>query len=444
MPRIFPGIAVQIPAVLLPGRQIDPAKWAVIACDQFTSQPDYWQSVQERVGDSASTLNLVLPEVYLHTDGKPEAIGRIHRSMQQYLEQDLFQPVEGMIYVERTFHGSIRRGLILALDLEQYHFDGVAPSLIRATEGTIPERLSLRIELRQGSALELPHTLVLIDDPGRTVIEPVTRVRSHLERLYDFELMMDSGRLSGWLVDDPEVEAGIIRALLKLAQPEAFTRKYGVNPGGGVMLYAVGDGNHSLAAAKVLWEELKRQPGMSMDHPARYALVEVQNLHEEALCFEPIHRVLYGLKGDLSQALSAYFGERVSLTPCQSEDALVEMVEQVDRMANAQTFGIVTTQAIQVAQIASPECDLPVSSVQAFLNSLVKLGQVERIDYVHGADVAYQVGMQPGNAGFYLPLVAKEHLFRTIIRDGALPLKTFSIGEARQKRFYMESRKITL
>jgi len=444
MPRIYPGIAVQIPEVLLPVTQIDPARWAVIACDQFTSQPDYWQAVCHRVGDSPSALHMILPEAYLHTSVKSEEIGRIHRSMQQYLNQDLLQPVEGMIYVERAYGGQIRRGLIMALDLEQYHFEHTASSLIRATEGTIQERLDLRIEVRQGSVLELPHILVLIDDPECSVIEPVAQATPRLEPLYDFELMMESGHLTGWLVDDSDVEAGVIRALQDLARPDYFTRRYGINRDASVLLYAVGDGNHSLAAAKVLWEELKQQPGIRMDHPARYALVEVQNLHEEALCFEPIHRVLYGLHGDLSQAVYDFLGEQVSFTPCQEANPLLEMVEQVDRPDNGQAFGIVTSQGVQVAQIANPGFNLVVSTVQAFLDELMQTGKVERIDYVHGAEVAYHLGKQNGNASLYLPPIPKENLFRTIIRNGSLPLKTFSIGEARQKRFYMESRKIVL
>ncbi|HEY3312976.1 MAG TPA: DUF1015 domain-containing protein [Anaerolineales bacterium] len=433
----FSDIGVQVPQIFLPRAGTDLSKWAVIACDQFTSQPEYWQNVEQIVGDSPSTLRLTLPEVYLEGPDEAQRIQAIQAGMRAMLDQQVLEPHEGLIYVERTVGGRTRKGLMLALDLEHYDFNKGSTSLIRATEGTIIERLPPRMKIREGAALEFPHILVLIDDAGWSVIEPLEAAKASLEKLYDFELMLGSGHLRGYQVS-ARLEVGVINALRTLAQPEVFAGKYGVKDQP-VLLFAMGDGNHSLATAKAIWEKIK--PVVGMDHPARYALVEIENVHDDALEFEPIHRVLFGLKQDILAAARAHFGKDLSYTAVESAE---EMVKQVDSARGSrQTIGFIGGgQAFGVLEIDNPSTNLPVGTFQAFLDPFLKAGGAEKIDYVHGADVTAQLGGQPGNAGFYLPGMHKSDLFKTVILDGALPRKTFSMGEAHEKRFYMEGRKI--
>jgi len=437
--KTFDKIGIQIPQVWLPRPGTNLHKWAVIACDQFTSQPEYWQSVEEIVGTAPSTLHLVFPEVYLEAPGADTRIQHIQSSMQQYLRKELLLPHEGMVYVERRVGDKLRRGLVLALDLECYDFNKGSQSLIRATEGTIIERLPPRIRIRQGAALELPHILVLIDDPDRTVIEPLGAAKDRLVPRYDFELMLDSGHLAGYGVTDPDLEAQVIRALEALADPAQFSQKYGVGSEQSVLLFAMGDGNHSLATAKAIWEQIKSQVGL--DHPARYALVEIENVHDEGLAFEPIHRVLFGLQRDVLAELQAHFGADYSYAPVAGK---LEMTFKVDAAAGQvpQQIGVVTPGGYGVISIASPTANLPVGTLQTFLDGFLKKGGAEKIDYLHGSDVLCQLGVQPGNVGFYVPGMEKGDLFKTVILDGALPRKTFSMGEAHEKRFYMECRKI--
>lgn len=443
MPKSYPGIGLQVPEVLLPSSQIDPQKWAVIACDQFTSQPEYWEKVEAQVGNMPSTLSLILPEVYLDTPGCQERISRIHANMKTYLDQEIVQPFEGFIYVERTIGDSVRPGLIAALDLDQYDFRPGSQSMIRSTEGTILERIPARIQVRRGAVVEVPHTLVLIDDPFQTVIGPLSRAKNRMKHLYDFDLMMGSGHLSGWLVDQPDLELGVVQSLQALARPERFAGQDGGETRPDLMLYAVGDGNHSCAAAKVLWDELKTQPGISPQHPARYALVEIENLRDEALCFEPIHRVVFDLRVEPMSALHIFFGAGVGIRRLQGLNAIDEMVRAVDQgVDQGQVFGMLNAEDVNLVTIPDPKANLAVGSLQAFLDLLVSEKKADRIDYVHGAEVVFELGAQPGNLGFYLPPIDKADLFKTVILDGALPRKTFSMGAARDKRFYMESRKL--
>jgi hypothetical protein len=437
--KTFDKIGVHIPQVWLPRPGTDLHKWAVIACDQFTSQPGYWQSVEEIVGEAPSTLRLVFPEVYLEGADAEARIQHIQSSMQQYLAEGLLLPREGMVYVERRVGGKLRRGLVLALDLECYDYNKGSQSLIRATEGTIIERLPPRIRIRQGAELEVPHILVLIDDPDRTVIEPLGAAKDRLTKLYDFELMLDSGHLEGYGVEDPDLEAQVVRNLEALAAPAQFAQKYGVGSEQSVLLFAMGDGNHSLATAKAIWEQIKPQVGM--EHPARYALVEIENVHDEGLTFEPIHRVLFGLQRDVLADMQAHFGADYSYMPVAGK---LEMTFKVDAAAGQvpQQIGVVTPEGFGVISLAEPTANLPVGTLQTFLDGFLKQGGAEKIDYVHGSDVVCQLGALPGNVGYYVPGMEKGELFKTVILDGALPRKTFSMGEAHEKRFYMECRKI--
>ena len=435
----YDHIGVQIPQVWLPRPGVDLHKWAVIACDQFTSQPEYWRSVEQIAGEAPSTLRLIFPEVYLEGPDADTRIQHIESSMHQYLSEGLLVPHDGMVYVERRVSGKLRRGLVLALDLEAYDYNKGSQSLIRSTEGTIIERLPPRIRIRQGAALESPHILVLIDDPQRTVIEPLGAAKARLAPLYDFELMLDSGHLEGYAVQDPTLETQVIRGLEALADPAAFAQKYGVGPEQAVLLFAMGDGNHSLATAKALWNRIKPQVGM--DHPARYALVEIENVHDEGLEFEPIHRVLFGLQRDILAEMQAHFGDGYSYLPVAGK---LEMIFKVDAAAGQvpQQIGVISEQGFGVIGLANPTANLPVGTLQTFLDGFLKQGGAEKIDYVHGSDVVCQLGAQPGNIGFYVPGMEKGDLFKTVILDGALPRKTFSMGKAHEKRFYMECRRI--
>jgi hypothetical protein len=443
-PRTFPDIGVQIPTIYLPRIGIDLTKWAVVACDQFTSQPEYWAEVEQLVGEAPSTLNMILPEIYLSKPGEGERIQRIQMKMREYLDNGLLEPTTGLMYIERSVSGKSRKGLLLCLDLEHYDYQTGSQSLIRATEGTIVDRLPPRMKIRQNAPLEFPHILVLIDDPLRTVIEPLAQVKDQLTKRYDFDLMLESGHLTGYLVDPPGLEDQVIHALQKLANPQDFARKYGKSPDKGVLLFAMGDGNHSLATAKAIWEKMKAQIGK--DHPARYALVEIENVHDEGLEFEPIHRVVFGLKDSIMDVLDRYFGQNFSFSICKDCDEMERMVDGSKKHFSAnrtgQAFGLVTPDEFGVVQLSATSANLVVGSLQPALDDLLQSGQAREIDYVHGTEVLCRLATEPGNAGFYLPKMPKSDLFKTVILDGALPRKTFSMGEAREKRFYMEGRRI--
>lgn len=438
--KSFDDIGIMIPEVHLPRPGTDLKKWAVVACDQFTSEPEYWREVEKFVGKAPSTLNLAFPEIHLEEPGKDERIASIQTTMRRYLDEGILTPKSGLIYLERTVAGRTRRGLILCLDLEHYDYSKSSTSLIRATEGTIVDRLPPRMKVREGAALELPHILVLIDDPQGTVIEPLSAQKFGFEKLYDFDLMLDSGHLTGYAVGEA-FEKQVVLALRELSKPVTFAKKYNINQDKPVLLFAMGDGNHSLATAKAVWEKMKPQVGMQ--HPARYALVEIENVHDKGLEFEPIHRVLFGLKKDLLDALKSNFGGNFTYLPLPTAD---EMVRRVDSaQSEKQVIGLVKGGAGEnfgVIEIVHAASNLPVGTIQAFIDPFMKEGGAAKIDYVHGGDVLVKLGSQPDNAAFYLPGMEKSDLFKTVILDGALPRKTFSMGEAREKRFYMEARKI--
>jgi hypothetical protein len=436
--KLYPNIGIQIPDILLPKSGINPTQWAVIACDQYTSQPEYWQDVAEIVGDAPSTLHLVLPEVFLGETDVSQRIQNIQQTMHVYLERNIFESQSSIIYVERFVSGKKRKGIILALDLEHYDFSKGSSSLIRATEGTIIERLPPRIKIREGAALEFPHILVLIDDPELTVIEPVSAAKEKLTKRYDFELMLNSGHLAGYAVDIPEIEQQVLDSLHKLASPGVFCSKYNVSADVPVLLFAMGDGNHSLATAKAIWEKMKTTVGM--DHPARFALVEIENVHDEGLIFEPIHRVMFNLKADILTELKQTWGDKIKIQPVNSLEEMQLLVN--NRSDIVQRVGAVSPEGPYVFEFLEPETNLAVGTLQTFLDKFLVSGYAEKIDYVHGFDILSQLGKQPGNFGLYLPTIAKSDLFKTVILDGALPRKTFSMGEAHEKRFYMEGRKL--
>src|SRR6266511_2566125 len=356
--KVIPELGIQIPQVYLPKKGTDLTKWAVIACDQFTSQPEYWNDVEKIVGDAPSTLNLTFPEVYLEKPGGEERIQNIQSSMRKYMDEGILQPHDGLVYVERTVAGKTRKGIVLCLDLEAYDYNKGSSSLIRATEGTIVDRLPPRMKIREGATVELPHILVLMDDPNRTVIEPVGATKSKLEKLYDFDLMLESGHLAGYAVNE-ELENKVVDALRGLAHPETFAAKYGIDKDKPVLLFAMGDGNHSLATAKAIWKKMKPQAGM--DHPSRYALVEIENVHDGGLAFEPIHRVLFGLKKDLFAELEKTFGANLTYKPVASAEEMVKAVDSAN--GEKQVIGLVGGgKEFGIIEISNPSSNLPVGT----------------------------------------------------------------------------------
>ena len=405
--------------ILLP-KDADMEKWAVIACDQFTSDQAYWDRVRAKAGDAPSTIHLILPEAELGSEGEAARIREINETMRAYMEQGVFTTYpNSYVYVERTLeNGSIRKGLIGKIDLDAYDYNPGSVSSVRATEKTVPERIPPRQRVRRDALIELPHVLMLCDDHEKKLIEPVAAKKDKMHKLYDFELMEEGGRIRGWLVADEDARA-FDAALTEYCAHVG--EKYEGLPGV-PMVFAVGDGNHSLATAKSCYEELKAaHPYEDLsDHPARYALVELENIHDEAQVFEPIHRVIVNTEPDKLLAALKEF--------CAPEGYPV-------RWFSGEKEGIVT--------LDPARSELAVGVLQAFLDKYLKEDrQPGEIDYIHDDDALIALARQEKAIGFLLPAMEKSSLFRGVIRDGALPRKTFSMGHSREKRYYLEGRKI--
>lgn len=381
--------------ILLP-KAADMEKWSVIACDQFTSQKDYWIKAHETVGDAPSALKLIMPEAELPAEEC--RIDAINAEMKAYLENGIFEEKKNsFIYVERTLNnGKIRKGLVGMIDLEEYDYNAGSVSAIRATEKTVIERIPPRVNIRRGASLELPHVLLLCDDEERMMIEPLGVSRRGLPLVYDFELMQGGGHISGWLV------TGLPLRALK-SRIEDYEKKAAAKG----LIYAVGDGNHSLAAAKACYMENKRPE-------ARYALVELENIHDEAQEFEPIHRIVTGT----------------------DTEKLIEAFKKLD-----------DEHGTEVRWYAGEKCGtvrvagLPVGTVQGFLDAYLAENPGET-DYIHGDDVTIELSKQENAVGFVLPPVEKAAFFDSIAENGTLPRKTFSMGSANEKRYYLEAKKI--
>jgi hypothetical protein len=436
--RNYLQIGLQAPDVLLPRENADFTRWAVVACDQYTSQPEYWAKVEEFIGDTPSTYHLILPEAYLGTEKEAAHQAQIKPSMHAYLEKDILSPVEGFIFTERTIGDHKRLGLIAALDLDQYSFRKGSKSLTRSSEGTIIERLPPRIKIRKDALLEIPHILVLIDDPQRTVIEPLASLKNDMTRLYDFDLMQKGGHLNGYLVSDLKVEQQIVAALQALLDPNQFQQKYNLTASEAPFLFAVGDGNHSLATAKSVWDEVKAN--RPENDPARFALVELVNVHDTALVFEPIHRLLVNPHVNLFSALKEYFAGAIKVEDEPDFEAMKKAV--LESKGHTQKFGLIMPAGFWLITLEKPEQALTVGSVQVFLDDLTARKELKELDYVHGDDTILKLGRQANQAGIFLPAMQKSQLFEAVIKDGELPRKTFSMGEANEKRFYLECRKI--
>lgn len=426
-------VGVAVPDILVPKASVDLYRWAVVACDQFTSQPDYWQRADAVAGDAPSTLRLIFPEVYLGDPDAEDRIAAINHTMAEYLAGEVFDTYSRTMFLVRreSATGVVRWGLLVALDLEQYSWEADATTLIRATEGTILDRIPPRKAIRRDAPLELPHILVLIDDEQRTVIEPLAAKTALLRPVYATDLMLGGGRVSSWAVDAEADLTAVADALAALGD-----RLDPADP----LLFAMGDGNHSFATAKSCWDDLL--PTLSEDeratHPARYCLVELENIFDPGLQFEPIHRVLFGV--------SRVDFEAELLRHCRAFTAaavtdLLTLSTRLDAAAAGQRFGYADAAGLAVYTLEAPDASIPAGTLQHVIDALLAQGRAE-VDYIHGADVTESLGRQPGNIGLFLSGIPKDTFFRSIVADGALPRKTFSMGEAEDKRYYLEARRI--
>ena len=408
--------------ILLPDfSAVNGTLWSAIACDQFTGEPEYWQNLDRQVGDAPSTLRLMLPEAFL---GEADArLPAVHEAMENYYRTLLVRHPNSVIYLERTLSdGRVRRGLVGMIDLEQYDYRPGAKSLIRATEATVTERIPPRLAVRRDALLELPHVMLLIDDPQKTVIEPLAAGTARMKPAYAFPLTPGSGSVKAWFAD----AAGFGRAsaaLERLIAPERVRTRYG--EGAAPLLFAVGDGNHSLAVAKTAYEEIKAAHGESaLFHPARYALVEVVNLHDPALTFEPIYRVLTHVDtDDVLRALEAFsFAQHGAAAPQQTR--------------------FITADRRGTMHFGHPSAELTVATLQQFLDTYMAEHPEAELDYIHSAKTVEGLSAHPDTVGFLFSGMPKDDLFRTVVQNGALPRKTFSMGAAEDKRFYVECRRI--
>lgn len=431
----------RIAQILMPKLGIDLSKWSVVACDQYTSQPEYWDNVDRIVGDAPSTLRLTLPEVHLESPECATYIEKIHADMHRYLQNGTLAALPaGAVLLSRDTGGAYpRRGLVLAFDLDAYDYTPGSTSPIRPTEKTVVERIPPRQKVRADAPIELPHIMLLIDDPDRTIIEPLYEARNRFAKLYDVELMQEGGHLTGWFIPEGSDTNALLDALAKLGDAAIFRAKYGIAGDLPVLPYAVGDGNHSMATAKACWEQIK--PTLSAaeceNHPARFVLAEVVNIHDESLVIEGIHRALFGVDAvDVLDAGARFF---------RAHGAEITVAEACPAHLPADTQGFPFRAGTHTGclLVKNSKWSLPIASLQVFLDDYLASHTAAKIDYIHGLDVLNELAAQPGNMGFELPDPAKEDLFRGVIFDGVLPRKTFSMGDAREKRFYMEAKRIT-
>ena len=415
------------PADILLPKDCDLSKWSVIACDQYTSEPAYWAKAAEIADGEPSTLNIIFPEVYLNSGDDDKRIASINETMRKYIEDGLFEEYKNsMVYVERKQHnGKVRRGIVGAVDLECYDYSVGSESPIRATEGTILSRIPPRKRIRENAIMELPHIIMLIDDRDRKVVEAVAERSGELSLLYDFDLMLGGGHVTGRLIDEKGIET-VMSGIKSLWDDETYCGKYG-RQSGGKLIMAVGDGNHSLATAKACWEDIKK--GLTEDekktHPARYALVELMNLHDPTLEFEAIHRVMFDVD---PEAVMAAFKEYY---PQMSEEF----------RGGGQRVTAVYGHTEKKLYISGSACSVSAGTIQQFIDDYIEK-HGGSVDYIHGGNVVRMLAFEPNRIGFILDGIRKNELFEGVIHEGALPRKTFSMGEAADKRYYLEARRI--
>ncbi|MFA7565568.1 MAG: DUF1015 domain-containing protein [Alkalispirochaeta sp.] len=435
-PIIFPDI-------LLPAKSVAMKTWPVIACDQFTADEEYWKSVEQTVGDRPSTLNLVLPEIYLDRPGREERERRIRRTMREYLDEGVFQEIpKTAVFVRRTLStGGLRRGVVVAVDLEQYDFDPEQKSIIRASEETIPDRLPPRAAIRNGAPLESPHVLVLFDDPDDTVMTQLDENRLDLTKLYDTPLMNGGGSVEGYAVPEGSAEAN---ALIAGLESLTTIESYGY-------LFATGDGNHSLAAAKTVWTARKRE-GAPPDDPYRYCLVELVNVYDRGLPFHPIHRLVEGGNGAEGGGGDAGTGgtEKLFLDRLISRtggsfskldrDALVTRLNS--QGLTSQEVGVIGPERCGIVRLGAGAKPTGGELAVAVTDEAIAASSPGAVDYIHGLEEVITAASTRNGIAVILPEIDRSGLFSTVATKGTLPRKAFSLGEARDKRYYLECRRL--
>ena len=411
-----------VPGDILLPRDVDMSLWSVIACDQYTSQPEYWDMVDKKVGDMPSTLRLILPEAYLDSKDTVLETKKINRTMEEYIADGVFKAVDNsFIYVERELTvGETRRGLVGLIDLEAYDYRADSVSPVHATEGTVESRLPPRVKIREGACLELPHIVVFVDDPENKVI----RSAGEGEVLYDFELMDGGGHIKGTRVCGSAAES-VLNALSELADPAYLEKRYSLN-GKFPVIIAMGDGNHSLATARLCWEKIREglTPEERENHPARFGLAELVNIHDPSIAFEPIHRVIFETDPDV------YFEEAINFFRKESKEG--KTAHKIILACGEKTEEISVT-GLTIGSL--------ISVSQQFCLEYMK-SHGGKLDYIHDDETALEMSSRTGCAGLLLPAMDKNELFPSIMESGVFPAKSFSIGPARDKRYYLECRKI--
>ncbi len=431
---------LRVPEILLPSK-IDLASWSVIACDQYTQDKEYWKKAEETASGKPSTLNLILPEVYLNSPDKPERIQKIRKTMKDYLESDVFAPAKKcMVYIERkTAFGRTRKGLVTQIDLETYEWKPFSKANIRATEATIVDRIPPRMEIRKGAPLELPHIMLLVDDKEKLLVEGAGNICKTKAPLYDGQLMNNGGSITGWEISSEKELAVVTEAVNKIAEKNTAAD-------GSVFLFAVGDGNHSLATAKAVWDEYKKEliaKGASEEelknNPVRFALIEIVNLYDEGLTFEPIHRVIFNID---NKALIKTLAEKLGGTISEVADKETLEAKVKNSWANF-GFDYIEDGKQKYVLLETSIKELAVSRLQPEIDEFLKSAPADsEIDYIHGTEEVLKLGTEAKAVGILLPPIAKDSFFETINGRGPLPRKSFSMGEADEKRFYLECRKL--
>ncbi len=422
------NVGVGIPEILLPSLNINMKKWSVIACDQFTSQPDYWTSVEKLVGNAPSILHMILPEVYLNYEGLSENIEHIKVMMNDYLEKGVLEQLpRGIMLTERVMGGTVRKGLVMTVDLENYDYRAGKKPFIRATEKTLLERIPPRVTIRQEAPLETSHVMILMDDVNNKVIGPLYDQKDELEKMYDFDLMMGGGSLRGYFIENEDLMKSTLSALASLPARDG-------------MRFCVGDGNHSLAAAKTVWDLAKE--GLSQeeqkDHPLRYAMCEIVNIHDDGIQFMPIHRVLFKVN---PSACVHYIADKLNKKGAKAK-ILFGRWRGGSEAQRGTEIPFLSREGAGRIIVEHKNHPLLLEDVQDILEEFLKENPSSGMDYIHGQDVFEEMARAYDNLGLYFPSIPKEHFFSTLIECGVLPQKSFSMGEAEQKRYYVECRMI--
>ncbi|MDD4083181.1 MAG: DUF1015 domain-containing protein [Sphaerochaetaceae bacterium] len=421
-----------LPNILIPKKEIDLKKWAVVACDQYTSEKEYWKRVDKFVGECPSTLRLIYPECYLGEKESKKRIDNINKTMASYSKNNIFDEYQDSFFlVKRDVENKTRWGLIVCLDLERYSWEKDSKSLIRATEGTILSRIPPRKEIRKDALLEIPHIMVLINDKEQTVIEPFKNHTQKLNQVYNTKLMEKGGSITSWQINEKQDLEKITKAFETL-----YSNLDESNP----LLFAMGDGNHSFATAKSCWLDIRENLTEEeiKNHPARFCLVELENIYDSGLVFEPIHRVLFNIKWE------EFFNNLMNFCSGFEKVNISNIEVMMDKIENnkdpRQCFGICYNENYYIVFLEEPKASLVAGTLQYLIDSLIN--EKTTVDYTHGIEITQKKGNEKNNIGLFLPGISKDTFFDSIIKDGALPRKTFSMGNANEKRFYMETRRI--